>query len=167
MSRPSSSKEKWLSYSRTTTNILSYYHILSILRGKAPLVTQLDVALQREQDVARFQVSVNDVVLMEVDEGLQSLLAHSSDLRLCQRSLQFCRRKAGNNALTWGKHPLWLIEVRWPQLYICILQHSWLMVGYSPPLNEKGVIIVRMNTGNILCLTLRYLAAPKEICNNV
>lgn len=55
-------------------------------------LTQLDVALQCEQDVARFQVSVNDVALVEVDEGLESLFTHSSDLRLCQRSLQFCTR---------------------------------------------------------------------------
>lgn len=61
-----------------------------VKRGFA--LTKLDVALQCEQDVARFQVSVNDVVLMEVDEGLQSLLTHGSDLRLCQRPLQFCTK---------------------------------------------------------------------------
>lgn len=70
------------------------------------LVTQLDVALQREQDVARFQVSVNDVVLMEVDEGLQSLFAHSSDLRLCQRSLQFCTRTEGKTHSHYDNIPL-------------------------------------------------------------
>lgn len=54
-------------------------------------LTQLDVTIQREEDVASLQVSMNDVVVMEVDKGLQSLLTYHPDLRLCQWSLQFCR----------------------------------------------------------------------------
>lgn len=33
-------------------------------------LTQLDVTLQCEENVASLQVSVNDMVFMEVDEGL-------------------------------------------------------------------------------------------------
>lgn len=54
-------------------------------------LTKLDITVQREEDVASLQVSVDDVVVMEVDEGLQSLFTHHPDLRLCQRSLQFYR----------------------------------------------------------------------------
>lgn len=51
-------------------------------------LTQLDVPVQREQDVPSLQVSVDDFVVVEVDEGQQSLLTHHPDLRLGQRSLQ-------------------------------------------------------------------------------
>ena len=54
-------------------------------------LTQLDVTVQCEEDVASLQVSVYDIVVMEVDKGLQSLLTHHPDLRLRQGSLQFCR----------------------------------------------------------------------------
>lgn len=58
--------------------------------GRHLALTQLDVTVQREEDVAGFQVSVDDFVFVEVDERLQSLPTHHPDLRLCQGSLQLC-----------------------------------------------------------------------------
>lgn len=54
-------------------------------------LTQLDVTVQREEDIACLQVSVDDMVFMEVNEGLQSLFTHDPDLGLRQGSFQFCR----------------------------------------------------------------------------
>lgn len=61
-----------------------------VLTAKSKIaLTQLDITVQCEEDVAGLQVSVDDFVVVEVDEGLQGLLTHHSDLRLCQGSLQF------------------------------------------------------------------------------
>lgn len=62
-----------------------YFQVLTA--GFDFALTQLDVTVQCEEDVASLQVSVDDVVVMEVDKRLQSLLAHHPDLRLRQRSL--------------------------------------------------------------------------------
>lgn len=43
---------------------------------------------------------MDDMVIMEVDKGLQSLLTNHPDLRLCQWSLQFCRKTEANKP-TW------------------------------------------------------------------
>lgn len=53
-------------------------------------LTQLDVSIQGEEDVASLQVSVDDLVVVEVHEGLQCLLTHHSDLGLCKGPLQLC-----------------------------------------------------------------------------
>lgn len=46
------------------------------------------------------------MVIMEVDEGLQSLLTNHPDLRLCQWSLQFCRKtEANKRTQTHGSLP--------------------------------------------------------------
>lgn len=55
--------------------------------------TKLDISIHCEEDVASLQVSVDDMVIMEIDEGLQSLLTNHPDLGLCQRPLQLCRRR--------------------------------------------------------------------------
>lgn len=60
-------------------------------------LTQFDVTVQREEDVPGLQVSVDDVVIVQINQGLQSLLTHHSDLRLCQGSLQFCRGGQGSH----------------------------------------------------------------------
>ena len=52
-------------------------------------LTEFDVAVQREENVSSLQVSVDDVVVVEVDEGLQGLFTDHPDLRLCQGPLQF------------------------------------------------------------------------------
>lgn len=64
--------------------------LLLLTAGCHLALTQLDVTVQREEDVAGFQVSVDDFVFVEVDERLQSLPTHHPDLRLCQGSLQLC-----------------------------------------------------------------------------
>lgn len=66
-------------------------YFLVLTAGSDFSLTQLDVTVQREEDVASLQVSVDDVVVVEVDEGQQSLLTHHPDLRLCKGSLQLCR----------------------------------------------------------------------------
>lgn len=66
-------------------------YFLMLTPGSNFGLTQLDITIQCEKDVPSLQVSVDDFVVVEVDEGLQSLLTHHPDLRLCQRSLQFCR----------------------------------------------------------------------------
>lgn len=55
-------------------------------------ITKFDFSLQGKENVASLQVSVDDVVLVQVDQSLQGLLAHHADLRLSQRPLQFCQR---------------------------------------------------------------------------
>ena len=67
-------------------------HFVVLTAGFNFALTQLDVTVQCEQDVAGLQVSVDDFVVVEVDEGLQGLLTHHPDLRLRQGSLQFYRR---------------------------------------------------------------------------
>lgn len=62
-------------------------------------LTKLDISVQREEDVPRLQVSVDDVDVVEVDEGLQSLLTHHPDLGLCQGSLQFCTQETWWNKI--------------------------------------------------------------------
>lgn len=71
------------------------YHDDVSTAGSDFSLTQLDITVQREEDVASLQVSVDDVVVVEVDEGLQSLLTHHPDLRLCKGSLQFCTEMGG------------------------------------------------------------------------
>lgn len=44
--------------------------------------TKFDVALHGEQNVSGLQVSVDDVVLMQVKESLQCLETHLTDLLL-------------------------------------------------------------------------------------
>lgn len=51
--------------------------------------TQFDFSVQREKNVSSFQISVDDLVLVKVDQGLQGLTAHDSNLRLRQWPLQF------------------------------------------------------------------------------
>lgn len=52
-------------------------------------LTQFDFAVQREKNISSFQISVDDLVLVKVYQGLQGLPAHHSDLRLRQGPLQF------------------------------------------------------------------------------
>lgn len=52
-------------------------------------LTQFDFAVQREKNISGFQISVDDLVLVKVYQGLQGLPAHHSDLRLRQGPLQF------------------------------------------------------------------------------
>lgn len=53
--------------------------------------TQFHFSIQGEKNIPGLQISVDDLVLVEVDQGLQSLPAHHADLRLRQWPLQFCR----------------------------------------------------------------------------
>lgn len=46
----------------------TYFLVLTAVFDFA--LTKLDITIQREEDVASLQVSVDDVVVMEVDEGL-------------------------------------------------------------------------------------------------
>lgn len=50
--------------------------------------TQFDFTVHREEYVASLQVSVDDLVFMEVNERLQSLFTNHTDLGLGQGSLQ-------------------------------------------------------------------------------
>lgn len=55
--------------------------------------TQFHFSIQREENVPGFQVSVDDFVLVEVRQGLQSLPAHHADLGLRQGPLELCGQK--------------------------------------------------------------------------
>lgn len=69
----------------------SFYGMQSCSDGKLWKweFTQFDFSIQREKNVSSFQISVDDLVLVKVDQGLQGLPAHCSDLRLGQWPLQF------------------------------------------------------------------------------
>lgn len=51
--------------------------------------TQFDFPVQRQKNVSSFQISVDDLVLVKVDQRLQGLTAHDSNLRLGQWPFQF------------------------------------------------------------------------------
>lgn len=55
----------------------------------AKLFTEFYFSVQGEEDVSSFQVSVDDLGLMKVRQGIQSLLTHHPDLGLSQGSLEF------------------------------------------------------------------------------
>lgn len=52
------------------------------------LLTQLDVPVQHEQDVAGLQVPVDDLDAVQVDQSLQHLAGHHLDLGLRQPTIQ-------------------------------------------------------------------------------
>lgn len=65
-----------------------------MLQGQMPWqemseFTQFHFSIQGEENIPSFQISMDDLVLMKVSQGLQGLPTHHTDLRLCQRSLQF------------------------------------------------------------------------------
>lgn len=51
-------------------------------------LTQFDVSIQCEQDVSSLQVSVDDLVVMQIQQSIQSLFTNHPDLRLRQRPFQ-------------------------------------------------------------------------------
>lgn len=67
--------------------IQSRLHALVEVRKRE--FTQFDFPVQRQKNVSGFQISVDDLVLVKIDQGLQGLAAHDSDLRLRQWPLQF------------------------------------------------------------------------------
>lgn len=59
-------------------------------RRKMREFTQFHFSIQGEENIPSFQISMDDLVLMKVNQGLQGLPAHHTDLRLCQGPFQFC-----------------------------------------------------------------------------
>lgn len=51
-------------------------------------ITQFYISIQGQENIPSFQVSVDDLALMKVSQGLQSLLTHHTNLGLSQGSLQ-------------------------------------------------------------------------------
>lgn len=70
------------------SHCVNYYNDNAAAQGD--IFTQFHFSLQGEKNVSGFQVSVDDLVLVEVNQGLQGLPTHNTDLWLCQGPLQFC-----------------------------------------------------------------------------
>lgn len=56
-------------------------------------LTQFDVPVQHEEDVAGLQVSVNDLHAVEVVQRLEHLATNHLDLRLCQPTIQLWQER--------------------------------------------------------------------------
>lgn len=70
-------------------------------------LTQFDVPVEGEQDVAGLHVPVDDLAAVQVLQGQQQLLASRSDLLLRQPFLQLCRWRKRTSPLTMppAQHP--------------------------------------------------------------
>lgn len=59
-------------------------------------ITQFDIPICSKEDISSLQVSVNNLIVVEVNQRLQRLFTHNPDLRLCKRPLQFCTKTYTN-----------------------------------------------------------------------
>lgn len=83
--------------------------------GVTPRLTQLDVPIQGEEDVASLDVPVDDPAAMQVPQRQQQLLANHLDLLLRQPLLQLCRQRkrtpTANDAPAPAPNPSSLLEM--------------------------------------------------------